>query len=109
MMVERYPNLKEEVGGLIPGCETPSVPNGKLARWSTVSCALVLAYRPSVSKTKLTTSPHLTSNTTWKLRQLRFAKGSMGRKEGRNRNRWRNGGDVETRVGIGVYWVSLSW
>ena len=25
MMVERYPNLKEEVGGSIPGCEISSV------------------------------------------------------------------------------------
>jgi hypothetical protein len=24
MMMERYPNLKEEVGGLIPGCEISS-------------------------------------------------------------------------------------
>jgi hypothetical protein len=24
MMVERYPNLKEEVGGLVPGCEISS-------------------------------------------------------------------------------------
>ena len=35
MMVERYPNLKEEVGGLIPGCETSSIldinlPGGQL-------------------------------------------------------------------------------
>ena len=25
MMVERYPNLKEQVGGLIPGCEISSL------------------------------------------------------------------------------------
>jgi hypothetical protein len=25
MMVERYPNLKEEVGGSIPGCEVSSL------------------------------------------------------------------------------------
>jgi hypothetical protein len=30
MMVERYPNLKEEVGGLNHGCEISSLPNGKL-------------------------------------------------------------------------------
>jgi hypothetical protein len=24
MMLERYPNLKEEVGGLVPGCEISS-------------------------------------------------------------------------------------
>jgi hypothetical protein len=31
MMVERYPNLKEEVGVSIPGCEISSLPAGKLA------------------------------------------------------------------------------
>ena len=40
MMVERYPNLKEEVGGSIPGCETSSLLDRNLA----------LACRPSVSK-----------------------------------------------------------
>ena len=39
MMVERYPNLKEEVGGSIPGCEISSLLNRKLAMWSTASCA----------------------------------------------------------------------
>jgi hypothetical protein len=38
MMVERYPNLKEEVGGLIPGYEISSLFDGKLARRSTASC-----------------------------------------------------------------------
>ena len=52
MMVERYPNHKEEVGDLNPGCEISSLPNGKLARWSTASYALALAYRPFVSKKK---------------------------------------------------------
>ena len=33
MMVERYLNLKEEVGGPIPGCEISSMLDGKLARW----------------------------------------------------------------------------
>ena len=33
MMVERYPNLKEEVGGSNPGCEISSLLDGKLARW----------------------------------------------------------------------------
>ena len=37
MMVERYPNHKEEAGGAIPGCEISSLPNGKLARWSIAS------------------------------------------------------------------------
>jgi hypothetical protein len=39
MMVERYPNLKEEVGGSNPGCEISSLPDIKLVRWSTASCA----------------------------------------------------------------------
>ena len=33
MMVKRYPNLKEKVGGSIPGCEISSLPDGKLAKW----------------------------------------------------------------------------
>ena len=33
MMVERYPNIKEEVGGSIPGCEIASLLDMKLARW----------------------------------------------------------------------------
>jgi hypothetical protein len=49
-MVERYPNLKEEIGGSIPGCEISSLLDGKLARWSTVFWALALACRPYVSK-----------------------------------------------------------
>ena len=52
MMVERYPNLKKEVGGSNPGCEISSLLDGKLARWSTASCASVLACWPSVSKKK---------------------------------------------------------
>jgi hypothetical protein len=52
MMVERYPNLKEEVGGLIPNCEISSLPYGKLARSSVASCALALACWPSASKKK---------------------------------------------------------
>ena len=53
MMVERYPNIKEEVGGLNPGCENSSLLDGKLARWSTASCALAPACRPSVSKNQI--------------------------------------------------------
>jgi len=49
--VERYPNLKEEVGGSIPGCEISSLHDGKIVGWSTTSCALALACRPFVSKT----------------------------------------------------------
>jgi hypothetical protein len=50
MMVKRYPNLKEEVGGPIPSCEISSLLDGKLVRWSTTSCALALACQPFVSK-----------------------------------------------------------
>jgi hypothetical protein len=50
MMVEKYPNLKVEVGNLIPGYEISSLPEGKLVKWSTASCALELAYRTSLSK-----------------------------------------------------------
>jgi hypothetical protein len=50
MVVERCPNFNEEVGGLNPGCEIPSLPDGKLAMWSIASCALALACLPSVSK-----------------------------------------------------------
>ena len=49
MMLERYPNLKEKVGGSIPNCEISSLPYGKLATWSTASCALALACQLSVS------------------------------------------------------------
>ena len=48
MMVERYPNLKEEVSGSNPGCEISSLLNRILARWSIASCALELACQPSV-------------------------------------------------------------
>jgi hypothetical protein len=50
MMVERYPNLKEEVGSSVPAMKISSLLEGKLARWSTASCALALACRHSVSK-----------------------------------------------------------
>ena len=53
MMVERYPNLKEEFGGLIFSCEIYSLLDGKLVRWSNASCALALACRPSISKIKI--------------------------------------------------------
>jgi hypothetical protein len=52
MMVERYPNPKKEVGGLISGCEISSLLDRKHARWSTASFALTLACRQSVSKKK---------------------------------------------------------
>jgi hypothetical protein len=55
MMVERYPNLKEEVGCSIPGYEISSIYiiDGKPFRWSTASCALALACRPFVSTKSL--------------------------------------------------------
>jgi hypothetical protein len=46
MMVERYPNVKDEVGGSIPGCEISSLCDRKVAMWSTASCALALACWP---------------------------------------------------------------
>ena len=39
VMVEGYPNLKEEVGGSNPGCEISSLLDKKLVRWSIASCA----------------------------------------------------------------------
>jgi hypothetical protein len=42
MMVEKYPNLKEEVGGSIPDCEISSLYDGKVAKWSPASYALAL-------------------------------------------------------------------
>jgi hypothetical protein len=50
MMVEKYPNRKEEVGGSNHGYEISSLPDRKLVKRSTASCALALACRPSVSK-----------------------------------------------------------
>jgi hypothetical protein len=50
MMVERYPNLKEEVSNSNPRCEISFLLDEILARWSTTSCALALAYQPSVPK-----------------------------------------------------------
>jgi hypothetical protein len=51
-MVERYPNLKEEVGGLVLGCEISSLLHRKLVTWSTVLCVLVVTCRSFVSKKK---------------------------------------------------------
>jgi hypothetical protein len=48
-MVERYPNLKEEVGGFESQLKIPSLPDGKNL---SVYCALALACRPFVSKRK---------------------------------------------------------
>jgi hypothetical protein len=53
MVVERYPNLKEEVGSLIPGYEISSLLDREFARWSTASYALASVSRPSVSKNKI--------------------------------------------------------
>ena len=52
MMVERYTNLKEEVGSSILDCEISSLPKEKLATWSSASCALTLACWPSIFKKK---------------------------------------------------------
>ena len=52
MLVERYPNLKEEVGGSIPGCEISSLLDKKLVRWSIVSCALAAVRLPKNKKRK---------------------------------------------------------
>jgi hypothetical protein len=52
MMVDRYPNFKEEVGGLNPGYEIFFLPGGKLVKWSTTSRALALIRQPSVYKLK---------------------------------------------------------
>jgi hypothetical protein len=49
MMVERYPNLKEEIGGSIPSYEISSLLDIKLVTWSADLCALALACRRSVS------------------------------------------------------------
>ena len=46
--MERYPNLKEEVGSSVPGCEISSLRDGKLVKWSTTSCALAMACRSSI-------------------------------------------------------------
>jgi len=46
--VERYPNLKEEVGGSIPDYEISSLLDKILVMWSIASCALTLACRPCV-------------------------------------------------------------
>ena len=48
--MERYPVLKEEVGGSVPGCEISSLPDKKIASWSFVLCALASACRPYVLK-----------------------------------------------------------
>ena len=50
IMVERYPNLHEEVGGSLPGCEISSTWQITI-RWSIASCALALACWYFVSKT----------------------------------------------------------
>jgi hypothetical protein len=50
MMVKRYPNLKEEVGGSITGYEIYSLLDEKLVRWSIASHALASACRSYVSK-----------------------------------------------------------
>jgi hypothetical protein len=53
MMVERYPVVKEEVGGSIPICEISSLLDMKLVKWLIASCVLASACQPYVSKLKL--------------------------------------------------------
>ena len=62
MMVEGYPNLKEEVGGSDPGCEISSLPDRELAKWSTASCALALACRPFVSNNNNNNNNNITTS-----------------------------------------------
>jgi hypothetical protein len=52
MMVERYPNPKEEVGVSIPDHKISYVLDRIHAKQSTASCALAFACRPFVSKKK---------------------------------------------------------
>ena len=60
MMVEGYPILMEEVGASTLGCEISSLlDKKKIARWSTASCALTLAYRPSMSEMTDPDTKHL--------------------------------------------------
>ena len=59
MMEERYPNIKEEVGGLIPRCEISSLLDIILARWSIDSFALALACWAYVSRKKPKKKPKL--------------------------------------------------
>ena len=49
-MVERYPNLKEEVGGSILSCEISSILDGKFVKWSIASCDLAMKCRSYVSR-----------------------------------------------------------
>ena len=50
LMVDIYPNLKENIGSSIPAFEISSLLDRKLAWWSTASCTLALACRPFISK-----------------------------------------------------------
>jgi hypothetical protein len=51
MVTERYPNLKEEVGGPIPGCEISSILMENLSSGQLrTSCALAMACRPYISR-----------------------------------------------------------
>ena len=48
--MEKHPNLKEEVGGSIPGFEISSLLDKTLPGGQTASCALALACQSSVLK-----------------------------------------------------------
>lgn len=52
--MERYPDIRKEVNGPIPGCEIFSLLDIKLARWVNFLYVLWcwLACRPSISKEK---------------------------------------------------------
>ena len=54
MMLEKYPNLKEEVVGSIPDCEISSPLDRKVTKWSIASCALVAFCLPTHTHTKKT-------------------------------------------------------
>ena len=53
MMVERRPNLKEEVDGSIPGCEISSLLDKNLSGGQLPHVCLALGWQPSVSIKKL--------------------------------------------------------
>ena len=57
MMVERYPNLKEEFGSLIPNYDISSLPNGKLAKWSIALLACCLKKKKKEKRNAKKISP----------------------------------------------------
>ena len=65
VMVEGYPNLKEEVGGSNPGCEISSLLDGKLVRWSTSSYAWRWPFDLLSQKKKNVRFTFSVGDTTW--------------------------------------------